>query len=73
MALPLLAGIALGSLAVVAFNNKREIKEKLTTCTSKAKDVAKTSLNKTKEFAKEIKDTAQEKLCTKKEKIEEVK
>ena len=70
MALPLLAGIALGSLAVVMFNNKKEIKEKVTACASKAKEVAKTSFNKTKELAKDTKESVQDKLCTKKEKIE---
>jgi len=56
MALPLLAGIAVGSLAVVAFNNKKEIKEKITSCASKTKEIAKTSFNKTKEFAQESKE-----------------
>lgn len=62
MALPLLAGIAVGSLAVLAFNNKKEIKEKVTSCATKAKEIAKTSIDKTKEFAKESKESVQEKL-----------
>lgn len=49
MALPLLAGIAVGSLAVVAFNNKEEIKEKLSIGAKKVKKGAQTTFEKTKE------------------------
>ncbi len=62
MALPLLVGIAVGSLAVVAFNNKKEIKQKITSCASKVKDAAKTGFDKTKEFAQESKENVKEKL-----------
>ena len=72
MALPLLVGIAVGSLAVVAFNNKKEIKDKVVSCTSKVKDVAKTSFDKTKEFAKESKESVKEKLDCIKSKEKEV-
>jgi hypothetical protein len=73
MALPLLAGIAVGSLAVLAFNNKKEIKEKVTSCATQAKEVAKTGYDKTKEFAKDSKESVQEKLdCIKSKDKKEV-
>lgn len=40
MALPFVAGLAVGSLAVVAFNNKDKIKEKLSQGCKKGKEVA---------------------------------
>jgi len=62
MALPLLAGMAVGSLAVLAFNNKKEIKEKVTSYATQAK-----------EFAKESKESVQEKLdCIKSKDKKEV-
>ncbi len=72
MALPLLAGIALGSLAVIAFNNRKEIKDKVTSCASEVQEVAQKGIEKTKEFAKESTQNVQEKLgCTKdKDKVE---
>ena len=73
MALPLLAGVALGSLAVLAFNNKKEIKEKISTYSSKAKEVAKTSFDKTKEFAEDSKESVKEKLdCIKSKEKKEI-
>lgn len=62
MALPLIAGIAVGSLAVIAFNNKDEIKEKLSIGAKKAKEGAEVAYEKTKEVAK----SAKEKLACKK-------
>lgn len=38
--LPLLAGVAAGALAVIAYNNKKEIREKVLEGASKAKEVA---------------------------------
>ena len=38
--IPLLAGVATGALAVVAYNNKKEIKNKMLEGASKAKEVA---------------------------------
>ncbi len=70
MALPLLVGVAVGSLAVVIYNNKRDLKNKVSSCASKAKDIAKTSFEKTKDFAKDTKESVQDKLCSKKEEIE---
>lgn len=70
MALPLLAGIAVGSLAVVLFNNKKEIKEKVTSCASKAKEVAQESFDRTKEFAQDSKKNVQDTLECIKEKKE---
>lgn len=68
MALPLLTGIAIGSLAVIAFNNKKEIKERVVSCASKAKDLAKTSFKKSKEYAKDAKDSVIEKIDSMKSK-----
>ena len=69
MALPLIAGIAVGSLAVIAFNNKDEIKEKLSVGAKKTKEGAEVAYEKTKEVAK----SAKEKLsCKKSEETKEV-
>ncbi len=70
MALPFIAGVALGSLVVVAFNNKKELKERAESCLSKAKEFAKKSFETTKEFTKETKDSVQEKLSCKKDEVE---
>jgi len=56
MALPLIAGIAVGSLAVIAFNNKDEIKEKLSVGAKKAKEGAEIAYEKAKEGAKSAKE-----------------
>lgn len=69
MALPLLAGIVVGSLTVIALNNKNEIKDKVSSSAKKVKKVAETGLEKTKEMANSVKETAKEKLCDKEEKI----
>lgn len=58
MALPFIAGIALGAVAVAAFNNKKELKE-----------VANKGLEKTKEVASDIKKTATSTVDCVKEKI----
>lgn len=47
MALPFVAGLVAGGLAIAAFNNKKELK-----------DVAKKGLDKTKEVAGDIKNAA---------------
>jgi len=59
--LPFIAGIAAGAVAVVAVNNKKEIKEKVIT-----------SAKKVKEKACEAKDTIKEKVKNLKNKKEEV-
>lgn len=41
MALPFIAGLAVGGLAVYAFNNKKEIKKTLCDSVSKTKEMAK--------------------------------
>lgn len=51
MALPFIAGVAVGSLAIVAFNNKDKIKNKLSK-----------GFEKGKEAAQDLKEYAQEKL-----------
>lgn len=53
--LPFLAGIAIGSLAVVAFNKRDKICEKLEICENfdKAKDFCASSYDKTKNFLNE--------------------
>jgi len=56
MALPLIAGIAVGSLAVIAYNNKDEIKEKLSVGVKKAKEGAEIAYEKAKEGAKSAKE-----------------
>jgi hypothetical protein len=53
MALPFLAGIAIGSLVVVAYNNKSVLKEKLTQGAQKAKEVAQCGIEKAKEVAQD--------------------
>jgi hypothetical protein len=70
MALPFIAGAALGSLAVVAFNNKKEIKERVEASASKVKEFAKKSFKTTSEFAKETKDSVQDKIGCKKDEVE---
>ena len=59
--LPFIAGIAAGAVAVVAVNNKKEIKEKVIT-----------SAKKVKEKACEAKDTIKVKVKNLKNKKEEV-
>lgn len=63
MALPLLAGIAVGSLAVIAFNNRGEIKEKLSEGAQKAKEVAEAGYEKAKEVTSDVTEKAKEKLA----------
>lgn len=61
MALPFLAGIALGGLVVVAYNNKSALKAKLTKGAQKAKEMAQCGIKKAKEVAQET----QTSLCEK--------
>ncbi|QKF64647.1 hypothetical protein [Campylobacter corcagiensis] len=56
MALPFVAGLAVGSLAVVAFNNKDKIKEKLSQGYQKGKEVAQDLKEYTEEKLKSSKD-----------------
>jgi hypothetical protein len=53
MALPFLAGIALGSLAVVAYTKRDALKASLTKGAQKAKEVAQTGLEKAQCLTKE--------------------
>ncbi|MDR3177660.1 MAG: hypothetical protein LBT96_01625 [Campylobacteraceae bacterium] len=56
MALPVfIAGIAIGGLAVVAFNNKAKITQEIKQNIQKAKKLAEDSLQKFKEPQKDIK------------------
>ncbi|ASM40785.1 hypothetical protein CSPB12327_05885 [Campylobacter sp. RM12327] len=57
MALPFIAGLAVGSLAVVAFNNKDKIKDKLLQGYEKGKEVA-----------QDLKECAENKLKSSKDK-----
>ncbi|MDR1285806.1 MAG: hypothetical protein LBJ88_06370 [Campylobacteraceae bacterium] len=55
MALPIfVAGVAIGGLAVIAFNNKAKIAEEVKTGIKRAKDFAKESLQKTEDFQKSV-------------------
>jgi len=55
MALPvLIAGIAIGGLAVVAFNNKAKIAKEVKSGIDKAKEFAKEGLEKTREFQRGV-------------------
>ncbi|MDR1460061.1 MAG: hypothetical protein LBI78_00245 [Campylobacteraceae bacterium] len=56
MALPIfIAGVAIGGLAVVAFNNKAKIAKEVKVGIQKAKDFAKDGLQKAEKFQKNIK------------------
>ncbi|WP_038454441.1 hypothetical protein [Campylobacter iguaniorum] len=52
MAIPFIAGVALGGLAIYAFNNRKIIKDKLICGFQKGKDVAVKTLNSQNQDAK---------------------
>jgi len=67
--LPFIAGVAAGAVAVVAYNNNKEIKKGINKGAKKVKEVANTSYEKTKEMADDLKATAKEKIeCLKSQK-----
>lgn len=64
-----IAGIAIGAVSVVAYNNSKEIKEGVNKGVDKVKEVAETSYEKTKEFTNDVKATVSEKVdCLKSKK-----
>ena len=68
MALPFILGLAVGAGAVIAYNKSDKLKEKTSQLVDKSKDLADDTLEKTKKNINEIK----EKICTKKEKTEDI-
>ena len=69
MALPFILGLAVGAGAIIAFNNKDKLKNKTAGLLDKSKDFAEDTFEKTKKNVSELKD----KLCTKKEALQELK
>ncbi len=70
MALPFIAGIALGAGVVVAFNKVGKIKEVLGYGVDKTKEIAACSFEKTKDVAVDIKDTVDATVdCIKEKKV----
>jgi len=70
--LPFIAGIAAGAVAVVAINNRKEIKEKAIIGASKVKEQAIVGATKVQEKASNVKDcvvSKVEKLTTKEDKV----
>jgi len=70
--LPFIAGIAAGAVAVVAINNRKEIKEKAIVGASKVKEQAIVGATKVQEKATDVKNcvvSKVEKLKTKDEKV----
>lgn len=57
MALPFILGLAVGAGAVIAFKNKDNLKEKGAKLFEKSKDLANTTLEKTKENVSELKNS----------------
>lgn len=73
MALPFVLGIAVGAGAVYAFSKSDKLKEKATLIFSKSKNVANTSIEKSKETVSEVKDTINATAACIKEKKEQQK
>ena len=57
MALPFIAGIAIGVGAMVLFNKNKNIQKKVGSLLNKGKDAASCGYEKTKDMASEVKDT----------------
>lgn len=72
MALPFVLGVAVGAGAVYAFTKSDKLKEKATSLFSKSKDVANTSIEKSKETVDEVKDTINATAACIKEKKEKI-
>lgn len=67
--LPFVAGLAAGAVAVVAYNNNKKIRKTINKGAQKAKEYAKESYEKTKEFAGDVKESVGEKVeCLKSKK-----
>lgn len=60
--LPFIAGVAAGAVAVVAYNNNKEIRKGINKGAKKVKEVAESSYEKTKEIAGDVKATVEEKI-----------
>ncbi|XOB63016.1 hypothetical protein ACMC56_04225 [Campylobacterota bacterium DY0563] len=69
--LPFIAGVAAGAVAVVAYNNNKEIRDGVKTGAKKAKQFAEEGFEKTKELTKDVKATVSEKVETLKSKKKE--
>lgn len=68
--LPFIAGIAVGAVAVVAYNKNDKIKSAVGQGLEKAKDMATEASEKTKEIACDVKATVSEKVESLKSKKE---
>ncbi|WP_228026854.1 hypothetical protein [Campylobacter californiensis] len=62
MALPFIAGVALGALAVVAYNKRDKVKECAADGFEKGKETAKDLFKKSKDIAGDVKEFTQEKI-----------
>ncbi len=60
--LPFIAGIAAGAVAVVAYNNNKEIRQGINKGAKKVKKAAESGYEKTKEIAGDVKATVGEKI-----------
>lgn len=60
--LPFIAGVAAGAIAVVAYNNNDKIKKSVNEGAKKAKTLAESGFEKSKELAKDVKATVSEKV-----------
>jgi len=69
--LPFIAGVAAGAVAVVAYNNNKQIRKGVSQGAKKVKEVAETSYEKTKELAGDVKATVEDKIDCLKSKKEE--
>lgn len=70
--LPFIVGLAAGAVAVVAYNNNKQIRKSVKHGAKKAKDIAENGYEKTKEFAGDLKANVNEKIdCLKSKKPEE--
>ncbi|MDY0364553.1 MAG: hypothetical protein RBQ81_01680 [Arcobacteraceae bacterium] len=60
--LPFIAGAVAGAVAVLAFNNKKQIEKSLVKSASKAKKIASSGYEKVKDIAVETKDKIEDKV-----------
>ena len=72
MALPFVLGLAVGAGVVVAFNKSDKIKDATSKIFKKSKDVANSSLEKSKETVEDVKDTINATAACIKEKKEKI-
>ncbi len=76
MALPFIAGIAIGVGAMVLFNKNKSIQKSVGSLLNKGKDAASCGYEKTKDMASEVKDTVsatKDCIIEKKEQIQKTK